>query len=165
MWAKHTGRICLMAAMLVVPVRDSVSTDLHRMWDDRCFECHGHSAEFARRSLSVSGNQLQGRHHVDDLRLFLSNHYLAVSETDAVYEMLLAQASGFARFKDDCRKCHKTAADFARRSLEFRDGVLYGRESGQPVRKFLGHHRGLSRDDAEFFEGVLTRVGNEVHRP
>ena len=165
MRAKLIGGIWLIAAVLIAPAQDAIGIDLHRMWDDRCFECHGHAAEFARRSLIVSGGQLKGRHHVDDLLLFMSNHYLADSEIDAVYDMLLSQASSFARFKEDCANCHKSAADFARHSLEFRNDVLYGRVSGQPVRDFLSHHRRLDADDVNLFEGVLTRVANEVHRP
>jgi hypothetical protein len=60
----------LIAAVLTVPAQAATGVDLHRMWDDRCFECHGHAAEFARRSLSVFDGQLQGRHHVDDLSRF-----------------------------------------------------------------------------------------------
>ena len=59
-------------------------TDLHRMWDDRCAECHGHSGDFARKYLSVSGSKLLGLHHRDDLKSFIGNHYLSESEVDAV---------------------------------------------------------------------------------
>jgi hypothetical protein len=67
--------------------------DLHRMWDNRCLECHGHSGAFARQFLSVSSGQLQGRHHMDNLHRFLSNQHPSDSEVDAIYSMLLAQAN------------------------------------------------------------------------
>ena len=158
---------CIWSAAVALSIGSESATgiDLHRMWDDRCLECHGHSAAFARNSLSVSGGELQGRHHVDDLRTFMGNHYLAESEVDAVYGMLLAQASSPARFREECGGCHQSAADFARESLELRDDVLYGRSSGQAVREFLMHHRELEPQDIEYFEDVLTRVTREVRGP
>jgi hypothetical protein len=42
---------------------------------------------------------LQGPHHVNDLRRFLHNHYLAGNEVEAIYNMLLAQAINQARFR------------------------------------------------------------------
>jgi hypothetical protein len=152
-------------AVLLPTAAEAAVTDLHQMWDDRCYECHGHSAEFARKFLSVSNGELHGRHHVHDLQRFMQNHYVADGEVEAVYLMLYAQASTQARFKDECSVCHESAAVFVRRSLEFRDGVLYGRKSGLPVRRFLDHHRGLDPDDVEFFSLQLTRVANEVYRP
>jgi hypothetical protein len=139
--------------------------DLHWLWDDRCEECHGHSGEFAREFLNISGEELQGRHHKHDLRRFLGNHYLASEEVDAVYAMLLAQAGNPPRFGDECASCHGTAAGFARASLEFREGLLYGRDSGSPVSGFLEQHRSLSREDVQYFTALLTRVAGEVYRP
>jgi len=165
MQANLKSCISWLTAVLLTQAVEAAGIDLHRMWDDRCFECHGHAAEFARRSLSVSSGELQGRHHVHDLRRFMHNHYVPDSEIDAVYDMLFAQASNQAKFKDDCGSCHETAAVFARRSLELRDGVLYGRESGRPIRRFLDHHRELGPDDVDFFTKILTRVAHEVYRP
>jgi hypothetical protein len=157
--------LLLVTAVFVAPVFASAGIDLHRLWDDRCIDCHGHAGEFARRSLSVVGGELQGRHHLHDLRRFLHNHYLADSEVDAVYDMLLAQAGSEARFKGECSRCHKRAAEFVRNSLRFRNGVLYGLKSGEPVSIYLGHHQQLRPDDAAFFAEVLTRVAGEVYRP
>lgn len=159
------ANIFLAAAILMTPVARAAGIDLHQLWDDRCFECHGHAGEFARRSLSVSNGELQGRHHIHDLRRFLHSHYLADSEVDATFNMLLSQASNQARFKSACSGCHDTAAKFVRRSTEFKAGVLYARESGQVVRDFLEQHRNLKSDDVEFFTILLTRVADEVYRP
>jgi hypothetical protein len=79
--------------------------------------------------------------------------------------MLFAQANNQARFKDECSSCHDTAAEFVRNSLELRDGVLYSRNTGRPVRRLLDHHRALNRDDVEFFIILLRRVAHEVYRP
>jgi mono/diheme cytochrome c family protein len=139
--------------------------DLHRFWDDRCFECHGHAGAFARKYLMISGDELQGRHHVHDLRRFLDNHYLAKSEVDAVYDMLHGQASRQARFKAECSGCHGAAANFVRSDLDLYQGTVYGRDSSLPIRSFLKHHRGLSPEDVDFYVGLLARVANEVYRP
>jgi hypothetical protein len=159
------ANIFLATAILMTPVARPAGIDLHQLWDDRCFECHGHAGEFARRSLSVSNGELHGRHHIHDLRRFLYSHYLADSEVDATFNMLLSQASSQARFKNACSGCHDTAAKFVRRSTEFKIGVLYARESEQPVRDFLEQHQNLQPDDVEFFTMLLTRVADEVYRP
>jgi mono/diheme cytochrome c family protein len=157
--------VVLIIAVLVTATVEAAGRDLHLLWDDRCAECHGHAGAFARRFLSVVGAQLQGRHHVHDLRRFLHNHYLADSEVDAVYTMLLDQASTQARFKNDCSGCHKSAVQLVRNSLELRHGELYSRSSGHLVRHYLDHHRDLDPDDVEFFTKLLTRVAHEAYRP
>lgn len=137
------------------------ATDLHRLWDDRCVDCHGHAGEFARQHLQVVSGELIGRHHAD-LRRFLYNHYLPDAEVDAVYAMLRAQADTTAQFAQRCSSCHKRAAAFARSSLQLRSGKLVGVQTGRPVEEFLRQHRDLTPDDAEFFTALLTRVHREV---
>lgn len=156
--------IAFVAALLGASMIRASEIDLHWLWDDRCTTCHGHAGEFSRKFLSVSGDELQGPHHVHDLRLFLHNHYLAGNEVDAVYNMLLAQANNQARFKNECAGCHDTAASLVRNSLELRDGVLYARNSGRQISRFLEHHRELDSDDVGFFKNLLTRVAGEVYR-
>lgn len=151
--------------VLVLPVSAETELDLHWLWDDRCETCHGHAGDFARQFLSVSSGELQGHHHVHDLRQFLQNHNLKGNEVDAVYKMLLAQASNQARFKNECSACHETAAKFVRSTLVFRDGVLYGDRSGRSVVSTLERHRKLEPGDVQFFSKLLTRVANEVYRP
>jgi hypothetical protein len=148
-----------------VPPLNASGLDLHWLWHDRCAECHGHAGDFARKFLSVSNGQLQGTHHQYELRSFLHNHYLSGHEVDAVYDMLLAQVKTQVRFKDECSGCHGTAAEFVRKSLEIRTGVLYGRDSEIQARLFLGNHRNLGPDDVEFFISVLRRVAYELYRP
>ena len=143
----------------------SADTDLHWLWDDRCAECHGHSGDFAREFLSVSGDELQGGHHTDDLKLFLHNHYLSGRLVDEIYNMLLAQANSSSRFRDECSGCHQNAADFVRDKLIDDDSILKVRKTGRRVSEFLHQHRRLSDEDAIFYTELLRRVANEVDLP
>ena len=154
--------ILFTSMLLAIPAVRAIDTDLHWRWHDSCAACHGYAGDFARKFLSVSGGELQGVHHVNNLRLFLHNHYLADNEVDAIYNMMLAQATNQARFKNECASCHGTAADFVRSSLELRDGVLYSHDSARSVSSFLEHHRGLTSDDVEFYVNLLTRIAHEV---
>ena len=155
----------LIGVLLLTSKAGASGIDLHWMWDNRCAECHGHSAEFARKFLQVKNDRLQGRHHVEDFRLFLRNHYVSTNEADAVYEMLLAQVRTQPRFKLECGNCHGQASTFVRSTMLLQNGVLLSRESKQPIRRFMDHHRGLQADDIDFFVNLLTRVADEVYRP
>jgi len=157
--------IILFLAMSVATTVGATGIDLHRLWDSRCVECHGHAGEFARAFLTVSRTELQGKHHVHDLRRFMHNHYLMDSEVDAVYDMLFAQAGTQSRFKEECSSCHGSAATLVRKSLIFHNGVLSNRDSGRTVRSFLEHHRGLTPADADFYTSLLVRVATEIYRP
>lgn len=155
----------ILVIMLKTSVVQTADLDLHWLWDDRCAECHGHAGHFSRKFLSISNHELQGQHHVHNLRQFLNNHYLIKTEVDAVYNMLLAQAGIPPRFKNECSSCHQSASSFVRKSLELRDGRLYSRRSGQLVDQFLMHHMALDAEDIEFFTKLLMRVAHEVYRP
>ncbi len=140
--------------------------DLHWLWEDRCMECHGHAADFARAHLRVSGNELVGNHPRRDLRLFLGNHYAAGSgEVDGLYRMLKRQAQTPPKFREECSGCHDSAARLVRDRLDLRDGTLYLRGSDESVRAFLGHHFELDEEEADFFAEVLTSIAREVYRP
>lgn len=154
--------IMLFMTLLLIPVVAALATDLHRLWDDRCFSCHGHSGKFSREFLSVSNGELQGKHHVHDLRLFLNNHYLAGHNVEPIYNMLLAQANTTPRFKNECSRCHDRAAKFVRDSLILRDDVLYSRKLKIPVRYFLAGHKYLKKKDVDFFMALLNRIAYEI---
>lgn len=154
--------IMLIMTLLLMPVVAALATDLHQLWDDRCATCHGHSGKFSREFLSVSNAELQGKHHVHDLRLFLNNHYLAGHDVEPIYNMLLAQASTTPRFKNECRSCHDRAAKFVRASLVLRDDVLYSRKLKIPVRDFLTGHKYLQKKDVDFFMALLNRIVREI---
>lgn len=139
--------------------------DLHALWDDRCAECHGHSGEFARKYLKVTGGLLQGRHHVLDLHSFLEHHYPPAGQVDAIYQMLLAQTTTPPRFRSECGSCHGNAADFLRTSLVLKNDELQIRQSGDSVQQFMQSHRGLTQDDIRFYMGLFTRLSREIFRP
>lgn len=141
----------------------AVATDIHWLWDDRCAECHGHSAEFARKFLRISENQLQGKHHFRDLRLFLGNHYTPQRDVDAVYDMLQAQVKTAPRYRDECSACHGRAAAFIRAAMVLQEGVLLSRKTKQPIDGFMQSHRSLDENDIEFFVELLNRVASEVY--
>lgn len=143
------------------------ATDLHRLWEERCGECHGDSAQFVRGSLRVIDGQLQGKRPGTDLRVFMLRHRggLPESHAHAVYEMLLAQATTPPRFREQCGICHAKAADLARDSLILRNGDLVGRYSGRRVSDFLHDHGRLDEAGVVFFTELLGRVEREVHHP
>ena len=153
----------MMMMMMMMSFVTAAELDLHWLWDNRCDDCHGHAGEFARQFLTEANGELLGRHHVQDLRRFMQNHYLNPDEVDAIYDMLLAQTRTPARFKTECSRCHESAAIFVRRSLQLKEGKLVSRQSGRNVRRFLENHQGLQAEDVEYFTRLLTRVAQEVH--
>ena len=155
----------LFLALIFLSNSEAYGVDLHWLWDNQCKECHGHSAEFARKFLQVTNGQLQGRHYTEDLHLFMRNHYAFDIETDAIYDMLLAQTQIEPRFKQECGACHGSAASFVRQSVTLQAEDLLSRESGQHIRDFLQQHRQLDTNDINFFIRLLTRVAREVYRP
>ena len=139
--------------------------EIRAEWDNRCEECHGEADEFARKFLWAVDGQLQGQHHVDNLRLFMRNHYLPKHKIDAFYDMLLALANDPTRYESECSGCHSSAEEFVRKSIVIKTGELAGLESGISVRKFLQTHQGLQQADVEFYTRLLTRVRNDIYRP
>jgi hypothetical protein len=151
-----------MVVLATAGAGSAAAVDLHEYWDRDCANCHGHAAAFARRFLTVEDGRLHGRHHVDDLEVFLRNHYLARDLIAPVTAMLAAQVVTEPRFRKECGGCHTSAAALARKSLSLRDGVLVSRASGLPTAKFLSSHAGIKPEDVPVFVDVLTRVTHEV---
>lgn len=138
--------------------------DLHWLWDDRCAECHGHAADFARR-LDRSGEELSVRHPIGDMRAFLRHHYPPADEVEALYQMLRAQAGSPGRFREDCSGCHGPASALARDMLGFAGGTVVVLPSGDPLATALARHRGIASGQQAFYLELLERVAREVHRP
>jgi len=149
--------------ILLPPVASA--RDAYAAWDDRCEECHGDADEFSRRFLWSVDGQLQGQHHIDNLRQFMGNHYIPEHEIEAIYDLLLAQASTLARFTDECGSCHANAEAFVRQSIAIRVSGIVGVESGVPVLEFLQTHEDLQPADAEFYMRLITRVLDTISHP
>jgi hypothetical protein len=156
------SKYILIATLMLVTNFSTAGTDLHWLWDNRCAECHGHSADFARQFLQESDGQLEGAHPTRNLKLFLRNHYAPDREVDAIYNMLLAQVNTAPRFQAECSKCHGIASNFIRDTIVLQHGELVGRGSGISVREFMQTHRRLNPDDIEFFMNLLTRIAGEI---
>lgn len=150
------------ALVLVLVAGGAAAADLHAFWDGRCGSCHGDSAGFARSTLTLHDGQLVGRHHVDDLPRFLRQHGLAEPLVDPVLAMLAAQLATAPLYAGACQGCHGKAAELARESLRWRDGVLVGRERGAPVAELLRHHGGLGEAEQAVVVRTLERVRREV---
>jgi len=159
------GCILLLGTLSSTCLAASDRIDLHALWDDRCAECHGHSGDFARRFLLISDGRLQGRHHVDNLQLFLSRHYSTAAQSPAIYAMLQAQTATPPLFRQQCSRCHGSAASLVRSTVILRDGILFGRGSGQSLQQFLSSHRNLGAEEIDFYHRLLTRVAIETGQP
>jgi hypothetical protein len=142
------------------------AADLHRLWEERCAECHGEAGPFAHRTLAADGDRLVGRRPERDLLAFLRRHQGGLPEADAqaVYAMLLAQAETQPLFRERCGLCHPKAADLVRGALVLRDGVLVGRYTGRPTADFLKNHGRIEADELPVFLDLLTRLAREVDR-
>lgn len=131
------------------------------IWDSRCEECHGDPAVFAGEYLWVIDGQLQGQHHIDNLSLFMGNHYIPDHEIDAIGEMLQARANSAARFTTECASCHGEASDFVDNSLWVTRGGVTGMESGMEVSEFLPTHQDLQPDDVVFYRKLFARIAGK----
>ena len=132
--------------------------DALAVWNNRCEQCHGDAAQFARKYLWDVGGELQGRHHIEDLHLFMQNHYIPAHEIDIVNDMLLGEANRMVRFASECGECHGDATDFVRQSIWIRKNSMTALKSGMEVSEFLPTHQGLSPEDVEFYLRLLVRV-------
>jgi cytochrome c5 len=141
------------------------SADAQKIWNKTCFTCHGDSEDIARNFLSVVDGELQGPMHKETFRTFLTNHYLSKIKADAVYSMLLTQATSKTRFEKECSSCHQKESDLVRDKLALHNGILYSRKSKKPVYGFLETHRDLSKKDVRFFMKKLTFLGYEIYQP
>jgi hypothetical protein len=157
--------VCAFAfALALVPGNAwAADRDLHDYWDARCASCHGHAADFARKFLRVENGKLIGTHHRDNLDVFLRTHHLTPDLYAPTIAMLKAQvATVTPLFKTKCSGCHAAAAEFARKSLEMRKGVLTGKKSEKPVIEYLKTHGKVTSDEATSIVETLTRVLSEV---
>jgi hypothetical protein len=150
--------------LLVSTQGGSAERDADAAWENRCEECHSGAEEFAQKYLWDADGKLQGRHHVDDLHLFMENHYLPAHEVDKLNEMLRGYANRLSRFAEQCGSCHDSAEEFVRNSISTWGDAISGVNNGIPVAEFLLTHQGLDEAEAEFFTRLLIRVESQLSR-
>lgn len=153
-------QIRIVILLLLIPIQTE-ARDALAMWDSRCEECHGDPAIFSSKYLWNIDGQLQGVHHVDNLNLFLRNHYIPKHEIEAIRNMLLSQANSPLRFKAECSSCHGDAIEFVDTSIWVRGSEITGLKSGMDISEFLPTHQGLKQEDVAFFEKLFARIAGK----
>ena len=153
----------VLGLLLLLGINPAVQArDAYASWDNRCEECHGDADAFSQKYLWIVDDKLQGRHHIDNLALFLENHYIPSHEIEKMSAMMKAQANRMARFGDECGACHGQVEDFVRASISTWGDGLSGIQSEQPLTEFLPTHQEIGEADTEFFERLLTRVVEQI---
>jgi hypothetical protein len=137
------------------------SRDGFAIWDSRCEECHGDPAVFAGKYLWDIDGKLQGQHHIDNLSLFMGNHYIPEHEIDAIGDMLQSLANSPVRFKTECGGCHGDAREFVETSLWVSRGGVTGMESGLDVSEFLPTHQDLQPEEVSFYRKLFARIAGK----
>jgi len=154
-------RASIAVLLLVLIPLEAGSRDAKAIWDDRCEECHGDSSKFATKYLWDIDGQLQGQHHIDDLNLFMRNHYIPRHETEAIRDLLLSQANSPTRFKIECGDCHGGTKAFVEKSIWVRGNEITGLESGKNIAVFLPTHRQLQPEAVAFYIKLFARVAGK----
>jgi hypothetical protein len=155
------SRVSITIVLLALIPIEAGSRDAPAIWDSRCEECHGDPARFAGKFLWNIGGQLQGQHHVNNLQLFMDNHYIPDHEIEAIRNMLLAQANSSARFDTECGACHGDALEFVENSIQVRGSGVTGLESGMDVSEFLPTHQELRPEDVSFYQKLFARIAGK----
>ena len=146
--------------LLLVPFK-AETRDAVAIWDSRCEECHGDNTRFARKYLWNINGELQGQHHVDNLSLFMRQHYIPKHEIETIRDMLLDRANSPIRFKAECASCHGDVAEFVAKSIWVRGNEITGLESGKDIRIFLPNHQKLQPEDVSFYLKLFARIAGK----
>ena len=155
------SQVSIAILLLALAPIEAGSRDADAIWDSRCEECHGDPARFALKYLWDIEGQLQGQHHIDNLSLFMRNHYIPDHEIEIINDMLLARANSPLRFKVECSECHGDIKQFVEKSIWVRGGGITGLESGMDVSEFLPTHRELNPEDVAFYRKLFARVSGK----
>jgi hypothetical protein len=158
------SRVGIAILLLALNPIEASARDAEAIWDSRCEECHGDPTRFARKYLWDIEGQLQGQHHIDNLRLFMGNHYIPAHEIEAIRNMLLAQANSPLRFKTQCGGCHGDVKEFVEKSIWVRGSEITGLDSGMDVGEFLPTHQELGAEDITYYQKLFARIaGKPIH--
>ncbi len=145
---------------LLNPVKVS-AVDGRVVWDNKCEECHGDPIRFSEKYLWNIEGQLQGQHHIEDLDLYMRQHYIPDYAFGSIRNLLLKSANSPARFNIDCSRCHGTVAAFVRKSIWVRGNEVTGLESGRDIREFLPAHQNLQTRDVSFYLKLFARTAGK----
>lgn len=143
--------------LVLNPVKSS-AREAKAIWDSRCEECHGDNVKFAGKYLWNIDGKLQGQHHIDNLSLFMRQHYIPDHEIETIRDMLLAKANSSVRFITECGECHGEVAEFVEKSIWVRGNDVTGMETGGDISQFLPTHQGLQADDVRFYRKLFARI-------
>ena len=154
-------RLSITVILLALIPIESGSRDALAIWDSRCEECHGDPAEFAGKYLWDIGGQLQGQHHIDNLDLFMRNHYTPDHEIETINEMLLSRANSPVRFETECGNCHGDAREFVEQSIWVRGNGITGMKTGVDIDEFLPNHQDLQPEDIVFYRKLFARIAGK----
>ena len=127
-------------------------------WDNLCEQCHGDVDEFAAKYLWYIDDRLEGRHHVDDLHLFLRSHYLPGHEQDGLRDLLSSLANTEARYAERCGECHGPVRDFVDKSIWVRKKGMSALGAGVEVEEFLATHRDIPAEDIDYYLRLFARM-------
>ena len=116
---------------------------------------------FAGKYLWDIGGQLQGQHHIDNLDLFMRNHYAPDHEIEAINSMLLARANSPVRFETECGECHGDAREFVEKSIWVRGNGITGMKTGADINEFLPTHQDLQAEDIAFYRKLFARIAGK----
>jgi hypothetical protein len=156
------SRLSIAFVLLSLATMETGARDAFAIWDSRCEECHGDPAVFASKYLWDIEGQLQGQHHIDNLNLFMGNHYIPDHEIEAIRNMLLSQANSPLRFKNECSSCHGDVKDFIEKSLWVSRGGITAMETGMDLSDFLPTHQKLQPEDVSFYQKLFARIAGKL---
>jgi hypothetical protein len=149
--------------LVLIPVK-TIARDGLTIWDSRCEECHSNPVDFAGKFLWNIDGELQGQHHIDDLALFMANHYIPDHEIKTIREMLLSYANSPRRFKTECGECHGDAVAFVEKSIWVRGNEITGMGTGKSAKEFLPGHKGVKIEDVLFYRKLFARIAGKPLR-
>lgn len=151
-------RLYITALLLALVPLEVSSRDGKAIWDSRCEECHGDPDRFANKYLWNVEGELQGQHHIDNLSLFMRNHYIPDHEIETMRDTLLALANSASRYTTECAECHGDARDYVEKTFRVGERSITIMESGKDVGEFLQNHRELAPEDVTFYLKLFSRI-------
>ncbi len=154
-------KACIAFFLLVmIPINVS-ARDALAIWNNRCEECHGDPVVFSNKYLWYINGQLQGQHHIDNLNLFMRNHYIPDHALEKIRNMLLTHANSPVRFITECSDCHGGIANFVEESIWVRGNGITGMGTGKDMGEFLPRHQELQAEDVTFYIKLFARIAGK----